>query len=269
MSQIAFICETCGTQHALTSEPPANCRICHDERQYVGRNGQRWTTLEELRGKHRNRIALERGAIAIETQPRFAIGQRALLIQGPSGNILWDCVALLDDETIGAVEKLGGISAIAISHPHYYTTMVEWSRAFGDAPIYLHAADREWVMRPDKALRFWEGDTHLLQPGFTLIRCGGHFEGGTVLHQEPVADQPGVLYTGDIIQVCADHRYVSFMRSYPNMIPLGPSALEHITRVLEPFAFDDLHGAFADDVVVNAKEAIRQSAARYLRAISA
>jgi DNA-directed RNA polymerase subunit RPC12/RpoP len=268
MASSAFICETCGTQFAPSAKAPAACPICADERQYVGRHGQRWTTLEELRKKHRNRVAPERGAIAIETEPDFAIGQRALLIEADEGNILWDCVASIDDETVAAVEKLGGISAIAISHPHYYTTMVEWSRAFGCAPIYLHAADRDWVMRPDKAIQFWEGDTHPFQRGFTLVRCGGHFEGATVLHQEPVADQPGVLYTGDIIQVCADQRWVSFMRSYPNMIPLRRSAIERITRAVEPFSFDTLHGAFAHQVVVNAKEVVRRSAARYLRAIA-
>ena len=268
MSETAFICTTCGTQFAPTRHPPSGCSVCEDERQYVGHGGQQWTTLAALREKHRNRITPERGAIAIETEPKFGIGQRALLIETPRGNILWDCIALIDSETVTAIKKLGGISAIAISHPHYYTTMVEWSRAFGDAAIYLHAADREWVMRPDKSIRFWEGDTHPLQQGLTLIRCGGHFEGGTVLHQEPVADQPGVLYTGDIIQVCADRRYVSFMRSYPNMIPLGRSAIEHIVRAVEPFSFDTLHGAFVGDVVVNAKEGVRKSAARYIQAIS-
>ena len=267
MRETPFICVTCGTQFAPSAEPPRCCAICEDERQYVGHNGQQWTTLAELRGKHRNLIEPERGAMSICTQPEFAIGQRALLIESAAGNILWDCVALLDDATIAAIEKLGGISAIAISHPHYYTTMVEWSRAFADAPIYLHAADREWVMRPDPAIRFWEGETHALQPGFTLIRCGGHFEGGTVLHQEAIADQPGVLYSGDIISVCADRRYVTFMRSYPNAIPLGPAAIQHILAAVEPFSFDVLHGAFAGTVVVRAKEVVRQSAARYLRAI--
>lgn len=265
----SFICVTCATQFAPTARPPESCPICEDPRQYVGQEGQNWTSLAELRAKHQNRIDPERGAVAIESEPKFAIGQRALLIEAPAGNILWDCVALIDDDTITAIKKLGGISAISISHPHYYTTVVEWSHAFDGVPVYLHAADREWVMRPDAVIKFWEGDTHVLQPGFTLIRCGGHFEGGTVLHQEPIADQPGALYTGDVIQVCADRRWVSFMRSYPNMIPLRASAVRGIVEAVEPFSFDTLHGAFADDVVLNAKEVVRQSAARYLDAIAA
>ncbi len=36
------ICRTCGVQYAA---PRADCPICLDERQYVGWEGQRWTTL--------------------------------------------------------------------------------------------------------------------------------------------------------------------------------------------------------------------------------
>src|SRR5205823_13651951 len=113
-----------------------------------------------------------------------AIGQRALLIRTRAGNLLWDCVGLLDDATVGAVRERGGIQAIAISHPHFYSAMVEWSRAFGGAPIWLHAADRAHVMRPDQVIRHWEGETADPLPGsgLTLVRVGGHFEGQTALH---------------------------------------------------------------------------------------
>ena len=65
-------------------------------------------------------------------QPAFAIGQRALLLRTAGGNVLWDCIAL-DAATVTLIKGLGGIKAIAISHPHFYTTMVEWARAF-DCP---------------------------------------------------------------------------------------------------------------------------------------
>ncbi len=123
----------------------------------------------------------EPGLTRIITEPKVAIGQRAFLVQTAAGNVLWDCLTLIDDATVAAVRALGGIAAIAISHPHYYSCMVEWSRAF-DAPVFLHAADRQWVMRPDPAVTFWEGATHTLLPGLTLVHCGGHFAGGTVLH---------------------------------------------------------------------------------------
>jgi hypothetical protein len=181
--------------------------------------------------------------------------------------VLWDCIALLDDATIAIITALGGLSAVAISHPHYYTTMVEWGRAFG-CPVYLHAADREHVMRPDRALRFWEGETDALGDGLTLIRCGGHFEGGTVLHWAGGAGGKGALLSGDIVQVIPDRRYVSFMRSYPNLVPLSMGAVDHIVTALEPHAFERIYGAWWDaHVLTDAKAALRRSAQRYRSAI--
>lgn len=263
------ICETCGTQFVETTDPPAQCPICEDERQYVGWNGQRWTTLDALRREHRNVIAVEEpGLCSIVTVPKFAIGQRAFLVQTPAGNVLWDCLTLLDDDTVAAVRALGGIAAIAISHPHYYSCMVEWSRAF-DAPVYLHAADRQWVMRPDPAIVFWEGATHVVVPGVTLVHCGGHFAGGAVLHWADGADGWGVLLSGDIIQVVADRRYVTFMYSYPNLIPLPASAVRGIAAAVEPFAYDRLYNAFGGGMVSpDAKGAVARSATRYIAAIS-
>src|SRR3984957_11199369 len=154
-----FICTTCGTQFAASDQPPAACAICQDERQYVKVTGQQLTTLERLRLTNRNSIKFqEPGLIGIGIDPHFAIGQRALFLRTPKLNILWDCLSLLDEAVVEALKALGGISAIAISHPHYYTSMVEWSRAFGGVPIYLHVADRQWVMRPDKAIVFCEGE---------------------------------------------------------------------------------------------------------------
>ena len=264
-----YICATCGTQFSDTAEPPERCPICEDERQYVNATGQKWTRLEELRKKHHNQVKpQEPGLFGIGTEPSFAIGQRALLVQGPGGNVLWDCVSLIDDAGIEAVRKLGGIAAIAISHPHYYSSMVEWSRAFGGAPIYLHAADRHWVMRPDPVIQFWEGETRDLGPGLTLVRCGGHFAGGTVLHWQAGADGRGALLSGDIIQVCADRKHVSFMYSYPNYIPLAAAAVRRVVAAVEPYAYDRIYGAWWDKVIAsNGKAAVARSMERYLRAI--
>jgi len=266
-----YICATCGTQFAATDAPPAHCPICEDERQYIGWKGQQWTTLEQLRADHRNLIRPEEMHLTgIGAEPAFAIGQRALLVQSPGGNILWDCITLIDDATIEAVRALGGIAAIAISHPHYYSAVVEWSRAFGGAPIYLHAADRQWVMRPDPAIVFWEGETRVLGDGLTLIRCGGHFEGGTVLHWAAGAEGRGALLSGDIVYVVNDRRYVSFMYSFPNLIPLPASAIQRILKALEPFAYDRIYSAWFDRVLsAGARAAVARSAGRYLRAIGA
>jgi len=250
--------------------PPGRCAVCEDERQYVGWEGQRWTTLAEMQPQYRNVLEPEEPALtSLVTRPKFAIGQRALLVQSPAGNLLWDCVSFLDEATIQAVRDLGGIARIAISHPHYYSTIVEWSHAFGDVPIYLHAADRQWVMRPSPAIVFWDGETLMLEGGMMLIRCGGHFDGGSVLHWPAGADGRGVLLSGDILQVVPDRRHVSFMYSYPNYIPLAAPAVRKIVLAVEPFSFDRIYGAFPGLVIrQGAKEAVERSAARYLRAIT-
>jgi hypothetical protein len=264
----AYICTTCGTQFPPSDTPPAHCPICEDERQYVGWDGQQWTTLEALRAGHTNCIRDDAGLPGIGSEPSIAIGQRALLVPGDEGNVLWDCITLLDDETVAAVRARGGISAIAISHPHYYSAMIEWSRAF-DAPIYLHADDRQWVMRPDPAIHFWEGDTLELAPGLTLIRCGGHFPGGTVLHWAAGVGGRGALLTGDIIDVQQDRRWVSFMYSYPNKIPLNTAAVNRIVAAVEAFDFDRIYGAWWGRIVSSdAKAAVNRSAERYRRAIA-
>jgi hypothetical protein len=264
-----FICTTCGTQYSESDQPPAGCAVCQEERQYVKKTGQQWTILDRLRLTNRNSIKFEEpGLIGIGMEPHFAIGQRALFLRTPNGNVLWDCLPLLDEAVVEAIRAMGGVSAIAISHPHYYASMVEWSRAFGGVPIYLHAADRQWVMRPDKAIVSWEGDSKVLGDGLTLIRCGGHFEGGTVLHWAGGAGGKGVLLTGDIIQVVPDRKHVSFMYSYPNYIPLSASVIEQIVQAVEPFEYDRVYGAFWDMVIeADGKAAVKRSAERYLRAI--
>jgi glyoxylase-like metal-dependent hydrolase (beta-lactamase superfamily II) len=264
-----FICTTCGTQYAESEQSPAGCAVCEDPRQYVKKTGQQWTTLERLRLTNRNSIRYkEHDLIGIGIEPHFAIGQRALFLRSRKGNVLWDCVPLLDQAVIEAISAMGGLSAIAISHPHYYSSMVDWSRAFGGVPVYLHADDRQWAMRRDKAIVFWEGETHLIADSLTLIRCGGHFEGGTVLHWPHGAGGKGALLTGDIIQVVPDRKNVSFMYSYPNYIPLPKSALERIIKAVEPFAYDRVYGAFWDMLIESdGKHAVKRSAERYMAAI--
>jgi glyoxylase-like metal-dependent hydrolase (beta-lactamase superfamily II) len=266
-----FICVQCGTQFPEMAEPSPHCTICEDERQFVHYGGQEWTTLKQLAANHHNRFEDEAPQLlGIGTEPEFAIGQRALLLQSPGGNLFWDCISLLDDKTIAEVNARGGIRAIAISHPHFYSSMVEWADHF-EAQIFLHAKDRQWVMRESPRIHFWEGTTLSLWDGLTLINCGGHFEGGTVLHW-PAASRSGgskgALVTGDIITVVQDRRYVSFMRSYPNLIPLEPAAIHRILETIEPFPFDEIYGGWwKANVLSDAKVAVTRSAERYLRAI--
>jgi hypothetical protein len=264
----AFICNTCGTQYAPTEKPPANCPICDDERQYVTPAGQSWTTLPALQGRCYNAWReLEPNLISIVTFPAFGIGQRAQLLRTPQGNILWDCIALIDRATIELINAMGGIKGIAISHPHYYTTMVEWSQAFG-VPVHLHAADRKWAMRDDPGIQFWQGDTKELLPGVTLICAGGHYPGGTVLHWAAGAGGKGALLSGDIVQVVQDNKSVSFMWSFPNFIPLSGPRVEGVVKAIKPYPFERVHGAFMDRTIwSDGKGVVERSATRYLKII--
>lgn len=264
-----FICITCGTQYPDSAQPPAHCPICEDERQYVNPDGQQWTTLEALRDDRKMVIeALEPNLHHLKPEPKIGIGQYAHLIQTPNGNVLWDCVPFIDNATIAFINGLGGLSAIAISHPHFHTVMVEWSRAFNNVPIYIHAGNKQDVVRPDAAIHYWEGETQAVMDGITLVHCGGHFLGSAVLHWRDGADGRGALFTGDTIYGVADTRYTTFMYSYPNMIPLPPSKVRRIADAVEPFAFEHLFDAFHPVIDGDAKEKVKVSAERYIRAIT-
>lgn len=260
-----FICITCGTQYAESETPRQNCPVCEDERQWVRWEGQAWTTREELAGKHKLTMRDDARLPGFGIEPKFAIGQRALLVETPDGNVLWDCVSLVSEEAIAEITRRGGLSAIAISHPHYYSAMVDWSEAFGGVPIHIHADDAAWVMRPHPAVRFWQGETLALNSSLTLIRCGGHFAGAQVMHDK---NGSGTIFAGDVLQVTPTRRSVSFMYSYPNYIPVNAEAVRRIERALAPYEFDVIYGAWWDqNIPGGAKEAFRRSVERYLAAI--
>jgi hypothetical protein len=262
-----YMCLQCGVQFAESEMPPDHCPICTDERQYVRWEGQAWTTSQELAKTHKLAIRDDTGVLAFGVEPRFAIGQRALLAQTPHGNVLWDCVSLVSDEAVAEIRRRGGLQAIAISHCHYYSVMVEWSEAFGGVPIHIHADDRRWVMRPDPSVNFWEGETLAINPSLTLVRCGGHFIGGQVLHWK--REGGNAILAGDILQVVPTRRHVSFMYSYPNHIPLNAKTVRKIAAAVEPFDYDDIYGAWWNtNIVGSAKEAMKVSVDRYLAAIA-
>jgi len=256
------ICTACGVRQPARD----HCPICEDERQFVPEGGQQWTDAEALAAAHRVVWRQEApGVHSLIMAPKFAIGQLAFLIEHPGGNILWDCITLLDEATRIRIDRMGGLMAIAVSHPHYYSAIAEWSRAFG-APVHVHADDGEWIQEPFEGLNLWRGETLSLGTDLTLIRCGGHFEGAQVLHAEHL----GALFSGDVLQVVPDRAHVSFMRSYPNLIPLNAPAVRRVAAAVEPYDFDTVFGAFPGrTIATGGKQAVRRSAERYIRAISA
>ncbi len=236
-------------QYAPSESPPEHCPICSDERQYVGWNGQQWTTLAELSAEGRRNTfeQLEPGLVQIATRPPIAIGQRALVVQTPAGNVMWDCISLVDDESIQTLRARGGLRAIAISHPHFYASMATWSAAFENCPIYIH-------------------ETTQVLDGVTLINTGGHFEGATALHWADGHEGRGLLLVGDSLTVVMDRRYVSFMYSYPNLIPLPAHAVRRIAASVRPFQFERMYGAWDGRTVVSGgNDAVERSAERYIR----
>ncbi|OOZ82935.1 hypothetical protein BHL35_02525 [Bacillus cereus] len=240
-----FVCTTCGVQYAASVEEPVSCHICDEERQYVNPKGQSWTTLESLQTSdtYKNEIIEEEnGLFSITTKPGFAIGQTAYVVKTESYRLLWDCITYLDETTIAKIKELGGLDAIALSHPHYYSTQVEWAETF-DVPIYIHEDDKEWVMRPSSRIMYWSGESLQLADGLVIHRLG------------------------DIIQVVADERWVSFMYSYPNLIPLPARKVEEMVNRVKPLQFNRLYNAFHRVVKEHANEAVERSAERYIKAV--
>ena len=261
------ICTTCGVQYETQANPPVSCLICEDERQYVNPKGQSWTFREDLAQNYQNKIEqVGTGLFSIHPSPSFGIGQRAHLLITPQGNILWDCVSLLDCSTVDKINTMGGIKAIAISHPHYFATLMDWSQAFGNAPVYINISDANWLCRKGPSLNLWQGPELELWDGIKLVQCGGHFPGANILY-EPYGE--GRLLVGDVIQVCPDRKSVSFMYSYPNLIPLSGQEVLSIYRSIKDLNFDALFGAFGHHILHSGKEILEFSVNRYLKRIGA
>ncbi|WP_315707285.1 MULTISPECIES: MBL fold metallo-hydrolase [unclassified Bradyrhizobium] len=264
-----WTCSQCGAQFPETAGPPAACTICEDERQFVNWEGQTFLSREQMLRDHRLIWRDDLGVPGLQLEPRFAIGQRALLLYEADGCVMWDCVPLATDAAIAYVRSLGGLKAIAVSHPHFYGAVADWSEAFGGAPIYLHGDDRAFVTRPHASIVPWSGESVQLSADIALHRTGGHFPGATVLHWKKGADGQGALFVGDIAMVAMDRRHVSFMYSYPNYIPLGPAAVRRIAEVVAPLAFDRIYGGWWDrNIASDAKAAFNVSVQRYLAAIA-
>jgi hypothetical protein len=256
------ICRTCAVEH---DKAAGTCAICADERQWVPAEGQQWTTVDELAAAgHRVQVReVEPDLYGLTVEPKFGIGQRSHLVRTPGGNLLWDVVGFVDDAAVRRVRELGEVVAIVPSHPHHYGVQVEWSRALGGVPVLVAEADLEWVARPDPAIRPWSGTLDLL-PGVTLVQLGGHFPGSAVAVWAGGAGGRGVLLSGDTIPTNPDRATVTFMRSYPNRIPLSAAVVDRITRGVEGLAFERLYDNFGKTVDSDARAAVRRSADRYI-----
>jgi hypothetical protein len=258
-----ILCSTCGTQFNRSTMPAAICPVCADDRQYLPPKGQSWTQPEELQNKYSNSIKeVNEHFYEIKTTPKFAIGQRAFLIITPGGNILWDCISLLNEPTREFIRSKGGLKAIVISHPHYYTTMNDWAAAF-DCPVYLHEADETFIYEKGPKINLWSGDRKELWDGIRAIHIGGHFPGSSIL-QVPFLSSQSALLCGDTFYIAPSKRHVSVMYSYPNMIPVTLAEISRIRQTMQEVKFDRMIGAFDNQSIEsNAKEVLLESLGRY------
>jgi len=237
------ICTTCGIQYPPDKSVPQLCHICNDDRQYVNENGQSWTNLDVLRiGYHTETHKITDGLYSIKTTPDFALANRAFIVQSVSGNILWDCVPYIDSATIDFIKSIGGLQAIAFSHPHYYSTMNEWVGLF-DCPIYIHQNDSEWIRYPNEKIKLWTGDNLPLWDGISIKHTGGHFAGSCVLHLSALSPN-GVILSGDSLYISHSKRHVAVMYSYPNQILLSRNEFEAFDLKTKDLVFNTMYGAF-------------------------
>ncbi|MCU1514600.1 MAG: hypothetical protein JWO10_1690 [Microbacteriaceae bacterium] len=260
-----WICATCAVEHPDTEHPPALCAICSDERQYVPGTGQAWTTLGQLAaaGTRIEIEQLEPNLYGVTAEPPVAIGQRALLVRSENGNVLWDPTGFVDEDGAARVRELGEVVAIVASHPHMYGSQVSWSRALGGVPVLVAEADRRWVQRQDAAIDTFSGTLELL-PGLTLRTVGGHFPGSAVAYWDAGAEGRGVLLAGDTIFPGPDGRWVTFMRSYPNHLPLSINVTDRVASAIIERRFDRAYGNLGGVVDEDARAIVRRSADRQM-----
>lgn len=258
-----YLCVTCAVEREATPTPGDLCPLCDDERQYIPRGGQQWTTLRELEtaGQSIRLIELEPTLIALCTEPSIGIGQQSLLAKTEGGNLLWDPPGYLDETSVAGVLSHGPLAAIAASHPHMFGTQVEWSHATG-AAILVNSADASWLQREDPAIQFWSNRYDVV-PGITLHQIGGHFPGSAVAVHDNGAEGRGVLLAGDTIMVNPDGT-ASFMRSYHNRIPLSGAVVQRVADTVAQLRFDRLYNNFGMRIDADASTVVRKSADRHI-----
>lgn len=260
-----WLCVTCGNEYPDAAAPPDRCLICDEERQYLPADGQQWTRLTAGTFADRRLTVreVEPQITEFTLDPPIGIGQHALLVRTDAGNILWEPPGFIGAVLLDALREAGGVSGIVSSHPHLVGASVSLSHAFGGVPVWFNELDRRWITRPDPVHRFWSHRVEIA-PGVTLLECGGHFPGSAVLHIGFAAEGRGALLTGDTVMVGADRASVSFMRSYPNLIPLPPRLVRQIVAALDTVPYDRIYGAFGGVIDADAARIVRDSATRYI-----
>ncbi|HEY9292141.1 MAG TPA: hydrolase [Microlunatus sp.] len=257
-----YLCRTCGNAYPIDQDLPEVCPICADDRQWVPPDGQHWARGSEVAAEHTFGFTeVEPGLTKIEVIPEFGIGQKTMLVKTDVGNLVWEPSGFVTDALLTAAAEHGGVAAVSASHPHLVGSSVVWAREF-DVPLYFNADDRRWITHPDSQIELWQDRLEIL-PGITLVQAGGHFPGSSVAHWAGGADGRGVLLTGDTIAV-GPAQTASFMRSYPNLLPLSERLVRQIVAAVDPYDYDRIYGAFGRTLDRDAKRIVADSAERYI-----
>lgn len=257
-------CAGCAVEFPPGPEPAGQCPICADERQYIPGGTQRWVSTEELvaAGHDLEFTTLEPGLTAV-TAPEVGIGQSGLLLETAAGSLLFDVPGIITDEAVRRISERGPLRAIVASHPHMYGVQQQYSQALGEPPIYVARKDAEWVQYSSNAVVEWDESFEVL-PGVWLHQTGGHFPGSTVALWRTGAEGRGVLLAGDAIFPVADGN-VTFLRSYPNRIPLSAAVVRRLAARVGELEFDRLYNNFSSVVPRDAQRIVQFSAERYAR----
>jgi glyoxylase-like metal-dependent hydrolase (beta-lactamase superfamily II) len=259
-----LFCTTCGTQFVDTKLTSGNCPVCSNDRQHIPAKGQAWTKMEDLQNTYSNLIIrLSDTLYEIKTLPKFAIGQKAFLILSPNGNILWDCISLLNEATIEFIKSKGGLKAIVVSHPHFYSSINDWAETF-NCPIYIHQNDEEFIYTKGSRVTLWKGAEKELWDGIIIKNIGGHFPGSSILIV-PFLSAKGTIFCSDTFFISPNKKHVSVMYSYPNFIPVSLSEIKRINESMINISFDTLIGALENQKISpNAKEILHASFLKYI-----
>ncbi|WVW81997.1 hypothetical protein I302_104002 [Kwoniella bestiolae CBS 10118] len=282
------ICKACGTQYPASFDIQRNCVICEDPRQYVPATGQEWTNMAEL-GEGRKHVLLqdeEDGRVTmIGCEPGFAINQTPILIETAEGSYIWDCSAFISLPLIGHLSKLKKpLKGIAISHPHFFSTSLTWSRAL-KVPLYVCEDDKEWYQRlsdsKDDDQVIWWKDEQELGRGVKVVQCGGHFPGSSILYWDRLSEPPppkdslptkptpvsGIIFTADTLMVQPTQLSFAFIWSVPNMIPLRPHSILSIQDRLKSLSFAQATSSWPNKWIrQDAKQILEQSVITFLAA---
>lgn len=259
---MTLLCETCGVESV---EPlPETCPICADERQWVPKSGQRWTStdVQARDGMRIDVVEDETDLWALTSTPAVGIGQRALLVRTAEGNLLWDPLGTITDDAVAQVAELGGLAYVAASHPHMFGVQCAWAEAL-DARVLVNERDAEWVQRQHERIDLWDDEVAVL-PGVRLIRFGGHFPGSCMVLWEAGSGGAGSLLAGDTIQPKPDRASVGFMRSFPNNIPMSPGVVRRIADQLAPMSYRRIYGNIPGQLIEDGPAAVERSAARHI-----